>query len=32
MSILGVSSFWGSIGIILGVFWKKFENSDAPSS
>ena len=25
MSILGVSSFWGSIGIILGVFWKKFE-------
>ena len=25
MSILGVSSFWGSIGIILGLFWKKFE-------
>ena len=32
MSILGVSSFWGSIGIILGLFWKKFENSDTPSS
>ncbi len=32
MSILGVSSFWGSIGIILGVFWKKFGNTDIPSS
>ena len=32
MSILGVSSFWGSIGIILGLFWKKFENSDTPLS
>lgn len=32
MSILGVSSFWGSIGIILGVFWKKFENSETSSS
>ena len=32
MSILGVSSFWGSIGIILGVFWKKFESSDTTSS
>ena len=30
MSILGVSSFWGSIGIILGLFWKKFKNSDTP--
>jgi len=26
MSILGVTSFWGSIGIILGLFWKKFDN------
>ena len=24
VSVLGVSSFWGSVGIILGVFWKKF--------
>jgi len=24
VSILGVSSFWGSVGIILGLFWKKF--------
>jgi predicted cobalt transporter CbtA len=32
MSILGVSSFWGSIGIILGVFWKKFEHSKTSSS
>ena len=32
MSILGVSSFWGSIGIILGVFWKKFGNTNIPSS
>ena len=31
MSILGVSSFWGSIGIILGVFWKKFGNTNIPS-
>ena len=26
MSVLGVTSFWGSIGIILGLFWKKFDN------
>jgi predicted cobalt transporter CbtA len=25
MSILGVSSFWLSVGLILGLFWKKFE-------
>ena len=25
MSILGVSSFWISIGFILGLFWKKFD-------
>ena len=24
VSVLGVSSFWGSVGIILGLFWKKF--------
>ena len=32
MSILGVSSFWGSIGIILGLFWKIFENHNTFSS
>ena len=26
MSVLGVTSFWASIGIILGLFWKKFDN------
>ena len=25
MSVLGVTSFWISIGFILGLFWKKFE-------
>ena len=25
MSVLGVSSFWLSMGIILGLFWNKFE-------
>ena len=25
MSILGISSFWISIGVILGLFWNKFE-------
>ncbi len=25
MSVLGVSSFWISVGIILGLFWNKFE-------
>ena len=24
VSVLGVSSFWGSVGIILGLFWKKY--------
>jgi len=28
MSILGVTSFWVSIGIILGLFWKKFDNTE----
>ena len=27
VSVLGVSSFWGSIGIILGLFWKKFDKT-----
>jgi len=26
MSVLGVSSFWISVGIILGLFWNKFES------
>ena len=25
VSVFGVSSFWGSVGIILGLFWNKFE-------
>jgi predicted cobalt transporter CbtA len=25
MSILGISSFWMSVGIILGLFWHRFE-------
>ena len=26
MSILGISSFWISVGIILGLFWHRFES------
>jgi len=26
MSVLGVSSFWLSVGIILGLLWKHFES------
>ncbi len=26
MSLLGISSFWISIGVILGLFWNKFES------
>jgi predicted cobalt transporter CbtA len=26
MSVLGVSSFWLSVGIILGLFWNRFES------
>ena len=26
MSVLGVSSFWISIGLILGFFWNRFES------
>jgi predicted cobalt transporter CbtA len=25
MSILGISSFWISVGLILGLFWHRFE-------
>ena len=25
MSVLGISSFWVSVGIILGLFWNRFE-------
>ena len=27
VSVLGVTSFWGSVGIILGLFWKKFDKT-----
>ena len=27
VSVLGVSSFWGCVGIILGFFWKKFDKN-----
>lgn len=26
VSILGVSSFWITVGILLGLFWKKFDS------
>ncbi len=26
MSVLGVTSFWVSVGLILGLFWNKFES------
>ena len=26
MSVLGVTSFWISVGFILGLFWNKFDN------
>lgn len=26
MSVLGVSSFWISVGVILGLFWNRFES------
>lgn len=28
MSVLGISSFWISIGLILGLFWNRFEPDD----
>ena len=28
MSIFGVSSFWISIGVILGLFWNRFESKE----
>ena len=27
VAVLGVSSFWGSVGILLGLFWKKFDKT-----
>ena len=27
VSVLGVSSFWGCVGIILGLFWNKFDKN-----
>jgi predicted cobalt transporter CbtA len=29
MSVLGVTSFWISVGFILGLFWNKFDNSNS---
>jgi predicted cobalt transporter CbtA len=29
MSVLGVTSFWISVGIILGLLWNKFDNSNS---
>ena len=31
MSVLGVSSFWVSVGIILGLFWNRIESSKKTS-
>ena len=28
MSVLGVTSFWISVGFILGLFWNRFDNSN----
>ena len=27
VSVLGVSSFWVCVGIILGLFWNKFDKN-----
>ena len=27
VSVLGVSSFWASVGIILGFLWKKYDKT-----
>ena len=32
MSVLGVSSFWISIGVIFGLFWNHFESNKKESS
>lgn len=32
MSVLGVSSFWISVGIILGLFWNRFESQKETTS
>lgn len=31
MSILGISSFWISVGVILGLFWNRFEPDNEKS-
>jgi hypothetical protein len=31
MSVLGVTSFWISVGFILGLFWNRFDNLNSPS-
>ena len=28
MSVLGVTSFWASVGIILGIFWNKLNSKE----
>ena len=32
MSVFGVSSFWISIGVILGLFWNRFESKEETNS
>ena len=29
MSVLGVTSFWISVGLILGLFWNKFDDTNS---
>jgi predicted cobalt transporter CbtA len=31
MSVLGVTSFWISVGLILGLFWNKFDDTNSHS-
>lgn len=31
MSLLGISSFWISVGVILGLFWNRFETDNEKS-
>jgi predicted cobalt transporter CbtA len=31
MSVLGVTSFWISVGFILGLFWNKFDETNSDS-
>jgi predicted cobalt transporter CbtA len=32
MSVLGVTSFWISVGLILGLFWNKFDDANSPKN